>query len=277
MTVLDINPFIRFFTLGHLQNQDTVKTNDCRMFYCISGYMNITAGDKAYTLTPGDLITFPGGTPYTLTNCNGSFYIINFDYTCDISHMSEGMRPIPIDIWSEEDLIRFEEITDESELNQVFFCKNVNYIENDLKEFNSEFRRKDMNNIARASGIFKKIIIDILRTKENKSQKTISQEKLISYIRENYTRDISNEEIGKVFGYNPCYLNRLLQEYTGMTVRQYILECRLDKAMRLLAYDDTSVTDIAESLGFCSASHFISFFKSRTGKTPLQYRSDILI
>lgn len=276
MTVTEINPYIRYCTIGHLNKQITVKTNDGRLFYCLSGHIKISVDGKRYNLTPGGLIVFQSGTAYSFEDCTGEFYILNFDYTCDYCSVTESMTPIPVTHWVERNRHSSVEFTDEPVLNGVLFLENAQFAESDLHEINTEFRRKEIGYQARISGIFKRIIVDILRARIKKSQKAISQEKLISYIRKNYTRDISNSEIGEALGYNPCYINRLLQECTGLTVRQYILECRLDKALRLLIYSEISVADIAESLGFSSASHFISFFKSRTGKTPLQYRAEVL-
>lgn len=51
-------------------------------------------------------------------------------------------------------------------------------------------------------------------------------EKIISYINENYTKRLSLE-----------YLSRRFKEVTGYTVNQYIINCRMGEAERLLLFE----------------------------------------
>lgn len=60
---------------------------------------------------------------------------------------------------------------------------------------------------------------------------------------------------------------------TGLPPRQFLLDCRMQTARRLLRESDRTVTDIALQLGFCSSQHFASLFKRHTGVTPIAYRA----
>ncbi|WP_336527821.1 helix-turn-helix domain-containing protein, partial [Bacteroides acidifaciens] len=50
-------------------------------------------------------------------------------------------------------------------------------------------------------------------------------------------------------------------------------ELKLRKAKQLLVGTSQSVKEISFFLGFQSTEYFFSFFKKRTGLTPLEYRS----
>ena len=69
------------------------------------------------------------------------------------------------------------------------------------------------------------------------------------------------------------YFGQLVKTETGRTAKDYINDCLLNAAKEKLSDMSLSITSISESLGFEYPQHFIRFFKSRTGKTPTQFRA----
>lgn len=69
------------------------------------------------------------------------------------------------------------------------------------------------------------------------------------------------------------YLNRLVRLALGQSTKQYIQSRRIEEAKRLLRYTDLPVSDIADRLGFDTASYFVRAFSRQTGTTPLQFRA----
>jgi AraC-like DNA-binding protein len=61
---------------------------------------------------------------------------------------------------------------------------------------------------------------------------------------------------------------------TGISPRQHYLNTRVQKAQDLLVNSTKSVKEIAEILGFESASHFSKQFKDRIGKSPNLWRDE---
>lgn len=59
---------------------------------------------------------------------------------------------------------------------------------------------------------------------------------------------------------------------TGLTISQFILEQRLERAKQLLAETRSPLIDIAITTGFTDASHFIKKFKQKYGYTPRRYK-----
>jgi AraC family transcriptional regulator, transcriptional activator of pobA len=68
------------------------------------------------------------------------------------------------------------------------------------------------------------------------------------------------------------HLNKALKEITGKTTSQLINERLLQEAKILLKSTNWTITEIAWSLGFEEANHFSSFFKTRAGITPNNFR-----
>lgn len=69
------------------------------------------------------------------------------------------------------------------------------------------------------------------------------------------------------------YFGQLIKTETGRTAKDYINDCLLNTAKERLSDMNLSVTLISESLGFEYPQHFVRFFKTRTGKTPTQFRA----
>lgn len=69
------------------------------------------------------------------------------------------------------------------------------------------------------------------------------------------------------------YLSDLLRKETGSSTKDHINEFIAKKAKDMLIGTDDSISEIAYSLGFNYPHYFTRFFKSKTGKTPLDFRN----
>jgi len=71
---------------------------------------------------------------------------------------------------------------------------------------------------------------------------------------------------------SPNYLSDLLNKFTGKTTQEHIHLEMVDKAKSMLWSTDNSISEIAYGLGFEHPSHFTKIFKTKTGKSPSEYR-----
>ena len=74
------------------------------------------------------------------------------------------------------------------------------------------------------------------------------------------------------FNLSPCYLADLLKRYTGKSTQEHIHLQLTDKAKTLLWGSNKPISEIAYELGFEHPSHFTKIFKTKTGKSPTEYR-----
>jgi AraC-like DNA-binding protein len=81
------------------------------------------------------------------------------------------------------------------------------------------------------------------------------------------------DALARQAGLAPNHFITRFKNLTGLPPRQYLLDCRMQSARRLLRESAAPVTEIALHLGFCSSQHFASLFKRHTGVTPVAYRS----
>lgn len=69
------------------------------------------------------------------------------------------------------------------------------------------------------------------------------------------------------------YLSDMLKSSTGQSAQQHIQQKLIDKAKALLSTTELSVSEIAYLLGFEYPQSFSKFFKSKTNKTPKEFRT----
>ena len=68
-------------------------------------------------------------------------------------------------------------------------------------------------------------------------------------------------------------LSALFSSVEGLTVEQYIILQRIEKAKELLTYNEASLSQIADELGYSSVQHLSQQFKKVTGLTPSQFKN----
>lgn len=95
----------------------------------------------------------------------------------------------------------------------------------------------------------------------------------IDFIRNNYTNDISVNEVANSCNLSVSHFYKLFLKQTGTTPNQFILNCRLFKAKELLINQDIPIFLVAEKSGFSSVSYFCYCFKKETGMPPAKFRS----
>ena len=93
-----------------------------------------------------------------------------------------------------------------------------------------------------------------------------------SYIDQNFSDDLTLDNIAAHFFINKYHLAHLFKKVTGYSLKQYITLKRISFARELLCLSDKSITQIASECGFNSTSNFIRSFKSTEGATPLGFR-----
>jgi AraC-like DNA-binding protein len=85
-------------------------------------------------------------------------------------------------------------------------------------------------------------------------------------------RQIDLEHAAAQAGISPFHFLRLFSSVLGVTPHQYLVRSRLRHAARLLANDDTSITDVAYDVGFGDLSNFVRTFHRAAGVSPRRFR-----
>lgn len=113
---------------------------------------------------------------------------------------------------------------------------------------------------------------ELVRASNAQNTGNVHVEKAKHYLSDHLTQEIRTEDVAAAVGVSPYHLSRLFRALTGMTMREYLTQERIETARQLLAASDRSIPQIASLLRFCDQSYFTKVFRELTGQTPRQYR-----
>ena len=109
---------------------------------------------------------------------------------------------------------------------------------------------------------------------ENKSTKEYMNVAL-TYIDEHLQEEeLSIVQVATQIYLNPVYFGRVFKNTVHMTFKKYLLQCRMEKAKRLIQDGCESIGTVCEQVGISNASYFSHLFKEYTGKLPSEYKKD---
>lgn len=100
--------------------------------------------------------------------------------------------------------------------------------------------------------------------------------KIITNIDSDLTADLSLNAQAKLLNVNASYLSALFKKETGSTLTDYVNRKRIDHALLLLNSTAMQVQLIALHCGISDVNYFTKTFKKYIGKTPKEYRENIL-
>lgn len=100
--------------------------------------------------------------------------------------------------------------------------------------------------------------------------------KISDLINNNINKHISIEEMASKLHLHPNYFIRLFKKHFGLTPTKYINTIKIKKACELILLNDSSISNIATSLGFTDIYYFSRLFKQYTSLSPTEYRNQYL-
>ncbi len=78
--------------------------------------------------------------------------------------------------------------------------------------------------------------------------------------------------LSEKLGMDYHYISSLFSSIEGITIEKYVILQRIERAKELLIYDEMSLNEIADSLGYSSVQHLSLQFKKITGLTPTYFK-----
>ena len=118
---------------------------------------------------------------------------------------------------------------------------------------------------------------DLVRRVSNEHQRPQYSQQIktcVSYIEAHADEDLDLETLARISGYSIYHLSHKFKAETGINIREYIRNTRIERAKTLLSSSDMSIHEISEQLHFCSSGHFAHIFRVVTGGSPAQYRKE---
>ena len=114
---------------------------------------------------------------------------------------------------------------------------------------------------------------DMYQIFNEKEQQLVSD--VIKYIYENYTKELSINEVTEKFNITDTKLNKILMSYSGKRFIEFLNALKIDKACEMLLTTDKSVIDISFELGFNTVKTFNNNFSKLKNMSPTDFRKTV--
>lgn len=96
------------------------------------------------------------------------------------------------------------------------------------------------------------------------------------YIEEHSHEDITLDAIGRKVDLSPFYISKMFKEQLGVNYIDFLTECRIEKAKRLMGDPEKSMKEITFEVGYHDPNYFSKVFKKMCDVSPTEYRKSLL-
>jgi len=117
---------------------------------------------------------------------------------------------------------------------------------------------------------FNNSVSAIAKRSENRSESVVERAK--KYMQENFSKDISLEDVSQTVDMSSYYFSKVFKEETGVNFIEYLTQLRMEEAKRLLEESDLSIKEVCSEVGYSDPNYFSRNFKKYTGITPTEAR-----
>lgn len=119
-----------------------------------------------------------------------------------------------------------------------------------------------------------KIISEITIQTHNKKHIDIS--KIRKHLDENYSENITLEDVAKKTFVSKEYLSAAFKKEVGSTFSDYLMTVRMEKAKKMILEYEIPIQKVSNLMGYVDAAHFYKTFKRYFNTTPGKMREDAI-
>ena len=237
---------------------------DFELFVVTKGVLYISGNDKEYVLEKGQYLLMPPFTwqhGYKSSDC--SFYWLHFAPSSSydvIETDTVGNEPDSISITipehgtlqSYERMVVLMKQLQDSERRYGIKCLNNFNTSVILAELGAQcFSRQRYNHSDNSSQLYNDIA---------------------DYITLNICSNLKVSDIADYFGYNEKYLTTYFKKWSKVSIKQFILQTKMEHAKAELSETNHSISQIGYNIGYADPHNFTNAFKKVTGLTPSDFR-----
>lgn len=96
------------------------------------------------------------------------------------------------------------------------------------------------------------------------------------YIMDHSHEDISLDTLARKVDLSPIYISKMFKEKQGINYIDFLTECRMEKAKRLMNDPEKSIKEITFEVGYHDPNYFSKVFRKMTNVSPKEYRKTLL-
>lgn len=282
---LELNPFVRSVgQQGDQQwpNQDR-RLYDYELIFCDEGTGWMIIGGKKYTLMKNSILFIPPNIPTRLfidLERPNNMYWVHFDFMRYHTHEKDELLPYITEKsdslykthLSDSHLIRPQVILNNNLVIPYFIQLRDNILNKYIMNLYNAFHQKEEFWQLSCKIHMEQILLTLLKYCEPKNNSLNLSHIIDHYIKCNYHKKITLEDISTYVGIHKETLMKQFKIETGQTIMDSVIDYRLLKAKELLTYTSLSIKEIAHQVGVNDSYYFSRLFKGRYHQTPTTYR-----
>lgn len=238
------------------------------LLFCIEGSLRVWEGSSEYLLRSNDVIVInPNQIHATQSPKKNLILVIQFPL--------DFMKMISAGEYNRSWLFNVNTLEKSLKSKLIF-----EYLNNLVKEVNCESSDSVENNLKKMANVYNLLaqlvitsvieVDDAIIKKNDKNLNHLS--KVVTYINENYKREISLDDVSAEFNYSKEYFSRYFKKYLGINFTDYVNAIRLDDAFKRLINSDQNLLEISLDVGFVNYRNFYNLFKKTYQVSPREYR-----
>lgn len=275
MNLSDVNPHIRYARVHHAHLGNVKEDSicyDCRIFFAENAKGKVVADGVEYEISNGTAIYFPPHTKYKFSFDDDNDFkmiVLDFDLVSNYFYIKTSLGTATEKTFAPKHAIEYPL----PKLLSDVLVKSMPQIQQPLTQCTKNFLVRDSFYRERSSALLKLCLIEFIRHIQKNDTYSALCEDVLDYVHNNYTNQaLTNEMIADKFNYHPYHLSRIIKQETGKSLRQYIIDYRLQIAKNYLLTTQHDIEQISWMSGFSSTAYFIKIFHERMGITPKKYR-----
>jgi YesN/AraC family two-component response regulator len=86
-------------------------------------------------------------------------------------------------------------------------------------------------------------------------------------------REKTSDMIAKELHLDYPYLSKLFSEVEGITIEQYTIQQKVEKVKEYIVYEEITLSEIADRMGYSSVAYLSAQFKKVTGLPPSHFKN----
>ena len=119
----------------------------------------------------------------------------------------------------------------------------------------------------------KVIFYDEIYQTDYLTPKTVLHQDIVRYIKEKgLSAEFSAEQMADHLGFSLGYIRQVFKEHQGISLNEFVIVHRIEKAKEMLLNTDLSGREISEAIGYSDNRYFYTQFKSRVNMTIEEFR-----
>ncbi len=254
----DVDAFLRLELMGHMltdQRWDGFEHSHPfeELIYVLKGPVTFSCEEKTLVINQGEMMIVPKDLSHRIVSATPASFLYIGLRTSLLDLLEHSLQPFSKDITADVSILAMKM----SDMAEKAFADGVSFA--DFSDQILVFLIPALSSMCK-----KRVELD---------QKRILSDKIKQYIKHNYHRPIRVDEIAASLYHTPHYLGNVFAAVNGVTIKEYAMQYKMQRAITLLQNGNYTVSDVAEMVGYESAHYFSKCFKSYYGVSPSTLKS----